>query len=186
MSFLSSAVSRWLGARPPPIGESGAFGPSAKGLAGARSWRIRVVGSRRVGWVGSNCRTVVHSPSHRCLGLVVLRPPLLSFADGAEEHERVCGGVGFVVGPDEPGQPVRTEYAGGHSFDVGGEHPGRIQRFTDDGGSVGFVPGEGLAGPVAGDQDAAAAAAEVFPIMRLCWHNGQRRGRVRVGRVGLP
>ena len=31
----------------------------------------------------------------------------------------VGGRVGLVVGPDEPGQPVRAEHGGGHPFDVG-------------------------------------------------------------------
>ena len=82
------------------------------------------------------------------------------------------------------GSPSGREHVGGHPFDLGGEHAGRVEGFADDGGPVGPVLGEGLAGPLAGDQDAAAAEAEVFPVVRLARRSGRGRGRGRVGRVG--
>ena len=52
-------------------------------------------------------------------------------------------------------------------FRSGAAMPGGLQCFTDDRGPVGSVFGQGLAGPVAGDQDTTAADAEVFSIMSL-------------------
>jgi hypothetical protein len=49
----------------------------------------------------------------------------------------------------------------------GAAMPGGLQCFTADRGPVGSVFGQGLAGPVAGDQDTTAADAEVFSIMSL-------------------
>jgi hypothetical protein len=89
------------------------------------------------------------------------------FGDGAEEGEGVAGRVGLLVGPDEPGQPVAAEHIGRHPRYVGREHAGGVEGLADDGGPVGSVLSEGLAGPVPGDEDAPAADAEVLPIVRL-------------------
>jgi hypothetical protein len=113
------------------------------------------VGSHMVRRVGARCRKVVHSPG-RCLGSVVLGPPALTFSDGPEQGQGVGGGVGLVVGPDEPGQPVRADDAGGHPFDVRGKYPGGVEDLADDGGPVGLVLPQCFARPIAGDQDAAA------------------------------
>ena len=121
------------------------------------------MGSRRV---GAGCRTVVHRLS-RSLCPLVLGPPALPFGDGAEQGEGVAGGVGLLIGPDEAGQTVRAEHGGGHPFDLGGDDAGGVEGFADDSGAVGFVFGEGLAGPVAGDEDAAAADAEVLSVVGL-------------------
>jgi hypothetical protein len=76
-------------------------------------------------------------------------------------------GSGAFVGPHVAGEPVWAEDVGGHPFQVGRGHAGGLQCFTDDRGPVGSVFGQGLAGPVAGDQDTTAADAEVFSIMSL-------------------
>ena len=87
------------------------------------------------------------------------------FGDGVQDHGAVGEGVGLGVGPDEPGQPVGGGDVGGHRFDLGSDDAGGREGFADDGGPVGAVAGERFAGPLPGDQDAAAAAAAVFAIM---------------------
>jgi hypothetical protein len=75
-----------------------------------------------------------------------------------------------------------AEYVGGHSFQVGGGQAGGLQRFANDRGAVGSVFGQRFAGPVAGDQDTAAADAEVFSIMALLLQRpGTRPGLGRSG-----
>ena len=63
--------------------------------------------------------------------------------------------------------PSAESDVGGEPFGLGGDDPGLSEGFADDGGAVGPVLGQGLAGPLAGDQDAAAAEAEVLPVVRL-------------------
>ena len=197
----------WLGARPPPSGESGAFGPAVKGLAGARSCgfaaltldcrscgpglaghRVRPSCGQSPGQVGAasggvGCRTVVHSPS-RGLGLVVLGAPALPFGDGARAAPgcRWWGRVGrrsTRTGAARPGRARRRPSVRSR----GRRCRPRQQGFADDGGPVGPVLGEGLAGPLAGDQDAAAAEAEVLPVVRL---DGAAAGdQAGAGLVGL-
>jgi hypothetical protein len=109
----------------------------------------------------ADCRKTVHSLNRGSgLGLVVLCAPALSFGDCPYEHQSVGDGVGAFVGPHVAGEPVWAEDVGGHPFQVGRGHAGGVQCFTDDRGPVGSVFGQGLAGPVAGDQDTTAADAE--------------------------
>jgi hypothetical protein len=96
-----------------------------------------------------------------------LGPPALPFGDGAEQGEGVAGGVGLLIGPDEAGQTVRAEHGGGHPFDLGGDDAGGVEGFADDSGAVGFVFGEGLAGPVAGDEDATATTPRCSRLWAL-------------------
>jgi hypothetical protein len=77
-------------------------------------------------------------------------------------------GVGLGVGPRRTGQSVGGGDVGGHRFDLRGGDARGQEGFADDGGPVGAVAGEGLPDhSLPGRLDAAAAAAEVFAIMRF-------------------
>ena len=105
----------------------------------------------------------VHRPRPLWLGRIglasVAAQPRLGAGSGCRWSGRV-GRRSRRTGGARPG-----EDASGDPFDTGGKHPGRVGGLPDDSGPVGLVAGEGFAGPVAGDQDAATAAAEMFSIM---------------------
>lgn len=109
------------------------------------------------------CRTAVHSLFR---GLV-LGAPAVPFSDGGEEDAGVGVRVGFGVGPEEPGLPVRGQRVGGEPFDLGGEDACGEEGLPDDVGTVGLVAGQRFTGPLPGDEDASAAEAEVLPVVRL-------------------
>lgn len=89
--------------------------------------------------------------------------PALPFGDGVQEQR----GPGWDVG-----------LAGCWSFPqvgavldaVGGSDAGVVEELPNEGGALGAVVVEGLAGPRAGDQDAAAGDAEVFGLVCLALH----------------
>ncbi len=107
---------------------------------------------------------VIHKPpGFRSFVLGTPPQPLLHCR---QDHPGIDPRVGFGVGPHEPGRPVRQGHGGGHPLDLGCDDPRRGQRFPDHGCPVGFVIGEGLAGPLPRDEDTAAADTQVRPIMR--------------------
>lgn len=90
-------------------------------------------------------------PSRMFLALLVLRLPRPVCADGGEDHGRVVTLVDGNVLPHEAGQPVVVEDVGGTAVRFGGVDANGFEGLADDGGPVGAVLGEGLAGPLPGD-----------------------------------
>ena len=76
-------------------------------------------------------------------------------------------GSGLASVHTNRGDPSGKVTVGGHPLHFRRGDTGLQQGFADHGGPVGAVLGQGLAGPLPGDQDAAAAEAEVLPVVRF-------------------
>jgi hypothetical protein len=113
-----------------------------------------------------SCRAGAGPSRHELLGVLVLGAPPVRFPDGGHHYPDVVPVDHRDVGPHEPGEAVFGEGVGGHAVRVRGCDAGGLEDLADHGGPVGLVLGQGLAGPGAGDLDAAAAEAEVLPVMR--------------------
>jgi hypothetical protein len=100
-------------------------------------------------------------------GGVVLGAPAAAFHDGGDEDFGVVGSGDRQVVPDEAGLSVLMKDVDGEPVRFGGVDAGGLQDLADDGGPVGAVLGQGLAGPFSGDQDPAPAQAEVFTVVGL-------------------
>jgi hypothetical protein len=94
--------------------------------------------------------------------LVLLAAGLL-FAEGGGDDGGVVALVALGVSPHEAGFAVGVEHVGGEPVHVGRVDARGLQDLVDDSGAVGPVLGEGLAGPVPGDQGAAAATGPWVP-----------------------
>ncbi len=121
--------------------------------------------------------------SQRSRAVWYSRAPALLLGDGAHDDVDVVGVVGGHVLPHEPASAVVGEHVGGPAVPIRGRDPGGFEDLADDLGPVRLVLGEGLAGPVPADLDAAAAEAEVLPVVRLARaHAGREAG---AGVLGL-
>src|SRR5690349_3674378 len=118
---------------------------------------------RSVGWRAALAFALRRS----AFGVVVLGAPALGLPQGGGDDGGVVAFADGDVFPDEPRQAVLVQDVGGEPVGLGGVDAGLGQDCADDGGAVGLVLGEGLAGPVPRDQDAPAAEAEVVTVVGL-------------------
>lgn len=103
-----------------------------------------------------------------CLsGLVVLFAPSAVFAQRVDDHGLPVGVGDGNFFPDEAGPAVVGEGVGCHPVGGFGFDACREEDLFDDSATVGPMLGQGLAGPAAGGQDAAAAETEVFAVVSL-------------------
>lgn len=94
----------------------------------------------------------------------VLGFPALPFGDRVEDDPGAQLPVRCGVGPHEPRLPVRAEHVGGEPFNLWGDDACLGEGCADCIGAVGAVLAQGFAGPLPGDE-AAAAEAQVFPVV---------------------
>lgn len=126
---------------------------------------------------------------HSLLRTLVLAAPLACLSHGGGDDGNVVAFVWAGVLPDKAGFAVVVHDVGGEPIRDRRLDAGLLQYLADDGGAVGFVFAEGLAGPVPGDQGATAANTKAFAIMRF-GHTVTRvqpwRGLLRLDAVAQP
>ena len=153
--------------------------PGDQGIGGYRGGRNRVVGHRHACHgagpvaerLSTGCRAVFAASYwafQRCRSAMEARMT----------RAYSCGS-GWVSVHTNRGFPSAESDVGGDPFDLGGDDPGLGEGFADDSGAVGAVLGQGLAGPLAGDEDAAAAEAEVLPVVGFRAAPARAAARVR-------
>ena len=104
--------------------------------------------------------------------------------DDLGEHGLVVAGLTrWQHRPDETRFTIRSQDVGGAPVPVCDLDPGLLQDLADDGGPVGAVHIQGLAGPLAADQHPTAAQPEVFGVVGL--GRAAPRAQPRAGVLGL-
>ena len=137
----------------------------------SRQWRCRMVVHRRCAWCDERLGQVqLARHRRRSMTAFITWLPAMCGGTVASDHRK-------------RGSPSSSRTSAAIRVASGAVIPA-CSRLPDDGGAVGLVLAEGLAGPAAGNQDTPAADAEVLAVVRPRRASSGRQSRPGVLRLG--